>query len=166
MTALDSGWFDWTMLALAGPPILACGLWDLRSMRIPNWLNGLIALLFLPVGLIFLEPEAVAWRYAAGLAVLAAGMTLFALGRMGGGDVKMLAACTPWVAPVQLPLALQILALALLAGLALVLGLRAVLRGRETRWRSLRRGARFPMGVSIAAAMLVYFALRASGRIA
>lgn len=164
--ALDPAVAAWAALALAGPPIAACGLWDLRRMRIPNWLNGVIAALFLPVGLALLPPEAVAWRYAAGFGVLALGFALFALGRMGGGDVKMLAACTPWVAPVHAPLVLQLLAVALIAGLALVMGARALLRGRETSWRSLRRGARFPMGVSIAAAMLVYFALRASGGLA
>jgi prepilin peptidase CpaA len=148
----------WLALGLAGPLLLAAMVWDLRRMRIPNGLNGALALLFLPLGLAFLPLEAVAWRYAAGLAVLALGYALFALGKMGGGDVKMLAACAPWVAPAQAPLALQLLALALLAGLALVYPLRRLLRGR-TSWRGLRRGARFPMGLSIGAAMLALLAL-------
>jgi prepilin peptidase CpaA len=132
-------------------------------MRIPNRLNGFIAALFLPVGLAFLPPEAVAWRYGVGLAVLVAGFALFALNRMGGGDVKMLAACAPWVAPGHAPAALQLLALALILGLGVVLGLRFLLRGRRTAWRGLRRGQRFPMGVSIAGAMLGYLALEATG---
>lgn len=165
LVGVDPALAGWLMLLTAGPLVALCGIWDLRRMRIPNWLNGAIAVLFLPQGLVFLPPEEVALRYVAGLGVLAVCFGVFALGRMGGGDVKMLAACTPYVAWEHAGAAMQLLALALLVGLALVLGARALLRGRGTQWHSLRPKARFPMGVSIGAAMIAYFALRASGRL-
>lgn len=149
----------WLALALAGPLAALGGLWDLRRMRIPNWLNGALALLFLPVAALTLSPEAALWRLAVAAGVLAAGYALFAAGRMGGGDVKMLAAAALWVPPGQAGAAMFLLSVALLAGLALVLGARR-LAPADTRWRGLSRHARrFPMGVSIGAALVAHLVL-------
>ncbi len=70
---------------------------DLLTMTIPNKLNLTIVLAF--VGLAFLlqlPPELVAMSLALGFGVMAAGFGLFALGVMGGGDVKFLATISLW----------------------------------------------------------------------
>lgn len=153
----------WAALALAGPLAAAAMVTDLRRMRIPNWLTGAMALLFLPAGLATLPLDAFAWRLAAGAGVLALGFALFATGRMGGGDVKLLAAGALWVPAAQASQALLLLSATLLIGLAAVHGARAALAaagpGRPPAWRGLRRGARFPMGVSIGAALIAQFLL-------
>jgi len=149
----------WLALALAGPLAALGGLWDLRRMRIPNWLNAALALLFVPVAAATLPLEAALWRLGIATAVLLVGYALFAAGRMGGGDVKMLAAAALWIPPAQAGAAMFLLSVALLAGLVLVLAARR-LTPSDTSWRGLRRHARrFPMGVSIAAALVAHLVL-------
>lgn len=154
----------WAALALAGPLAAAAMVTDLRRMRIPNALNAVLALLFLPWAAACLPLHAAAWSLALGALTLAAGFALFATGRMGGGDVKMLAAGALWVGPSGGAQALLLLSAALLAGLALVHGARLALAagpGGPPAWRGLRRGARFPMGVSIGAALIAHLLLTA-----
>ncbi|MEC9435536.1 MAG: prepilin peptidase [Pseudomonadota bacterium] len=147
----------WLAAVAMTPPLVAAAVWDLRRMRIPNWLNALMALIFAVVGPLTLSPEALGWRVLLALVVLAAGFGLFALRRMGGGDVKMLAACALWVNPGLGAMALQLLAVGMLLGLGAVRLARALTRGRAAGWHALAPGAkRFPMGVSIAAAAIAY----------
>jgi prepilin peptidase CpaA len=157
--ALGPAGAAWLALALAGPLAALGGLWDLRRMRIPNWLNAALALLFVPVAALTLPLEAALWRVAVAAGVLLAGYALFVAGRMGGGDVKMLAAAALWIPPAQAGGAMFLLSVALLAGLALVLGARRF-TAPDTPWRGLRRHARrFPMGVSIGAALVAHLVL-------
>lgn len=87
-------------IALAGVfPVLAivAGLKDLTSYTIPNavsvGLAAAFALLAATVGM----PIGVLGSHAlVGGAALLAGMGLFALGWIGGGDAKLLAACCLW----------------------------------------------------------------------
>lgn len=149
----------WAALAVAGPLAALAMAWDLRRMRIPNRLNAALLLGFLPVGFASLPPEDALWRLAAALVVLVLGLAVFVAGKMGGGDVKMLAAAAPWVAPSRAGEALMLLSLALIAGLALVLAIRR-LTPRDTPWRGLRRAARrYPMGLSIGAALIAHLLL-------
>src|SRR4051795_2302757 len=85
---------------------------DLRSRRIPNWL----VLPFLLAGV-----AVSAWSHGwhglgqslAGVGVGAAIFgTLFCLGGMGMGDVKLCAAIGAWIGPSQLLIALVVMALA------------------------------------------------------
>ena len=147
----------WATLLCTAPLLVAAAVWDLRRMRIPNWLNGGLALMFVALGLASLPLEEIAWRFAGARLVLVVGFAFFSFGRMGGGDVKMLAACALYVPLHHAGMVLQLLALGLALGLAAIhLGL-ALVGERETQWRALRKGARFPMGLSIAGAMLAYF---------
>jgi prepilin peptidase CpaA len=90
---------SWILLgALAAMLLVAC--WsDLRTRTIPNGLNLAIALLAIPfwwtVGLP-LWPDA-AIQVAVALAVFAVFAGVFALGAMGGGDVKLVAAIALWL---------------------------------------------------------------------
>jgi prepilin peptidase CpaA len=80
-------------------PILAilAALSDLTSYTIPNWISlalaGAFALLAVTVRL---PLPVVGIHVATGLAALLAGMGLFALGWIGGGDAKLLSACCLW----------------------------------------------------------------------
>jgi prepilin peptidase CpaA len=90
---------SWILLgALAAMLLVAC--WsDLRTRTIPNGLNLAIALLAFPfwwtVGLP-LWPDA-AIQVAVALTVFAVFAGVFALGAMGGGDVKLVAAIALWL---------------------------------------------------------------------
>jgi prepilin peptidase CpaA len=95
--------------------------------------------------------------------MLMAGILLFALRWIGGGDAKLLAACTIWLGPSALLMFL--LTTALLGG-GLALGLLAMrnpllipLAQRLPAWtkRLLTPGADVPYGVAIAAAALITF---------
>jgi prepilin peptidase CpaA len=78
--------------------LLAAALCDLSRYTIPNRLSLALAGFFLvfaaaaPLGL----PD-VGWHLAAGLAGLALGFLLFALGWIGGGDAKLFAAMALWL---------------------------------------------------------------------
>ncbi len=76
--------------------ILAIGL-DTAKYIIPNWLVALVLLLYVPF--VFMAPEMPDWPWAlvALLAVFVVGYGMFMLNWMGGGDVKLLAACALWV---------------------------------------------------------------------
>lgn len=78
------------------------GLSDFWSLRIPNGLTASLAAAFVPVALVF--GHHVDWlsHLGAGLAVFAGAAILFALGIMGGGDVKLLAAVAVWTGLRQL----------------------------------------------------------------
>ena len=85
---------------LAVLPALAivAGLKDLTSMKIPNWISGLLILGFFPAALLVgLAPMAIALHVAIGMAALLIGMGLFALRFLGGGDVKLMAAACLWL---------------------------------------------------------------------
>jgi prepilin peptidase CpaA len=90
---------SWILLgALAAMLLVAC--WsDLRTRTIPNGLNLAIALLAIPFWWsldLTLWPE-VALRIGVALAVFAFFAGAFALGAMGGGDVKLVAALALWL---------------------------------------------------------------------
>jgi len=80
----------------------ACLLWaaksDIDSMTIPNRLTLVLAAAFVPAALLLgLTPEQWGVHLGLGFAGLVAGMILFALRVMGGGDAKLIAACCLWL---------------------------------------------------------------------
>jgi prepilin peptidase CpaA len=93
-------------------PLVMAGVSDYASLRIPNWLTGLFAALFLPAALLF--GHAVDWvsHLEAGAAVLFAAFALFACRIVGGGDAKLLAATALWVGLGKLAPFLMLTALA------------------------------------------------------
>jgi prepilin peptidase CpaA len=137
--------------------LVSAGIEDARSRNIANWKNAAIALL------------APAWWWANGLAlwpdvamqfgvaslVFAFFVGAFAIGQMGGGDVKMLGALALWL-PVQ-PLIYMLVLMSLLGG-ALTIVMVA------DRWTRLRGGlGKLPwrtiapiLAAAAAAAILVY----------
>ncbi len=141
--------FGTFLLAALGLLLVSAGIQDARTREIANWKNAAIALL------------APLWWWANGLAVwpdmaIQLGVALlvfafftgaFALGQMGGGDVKMIGALALWL-PVQ-SLIWMIVLMSLLGG-ALTLLLVA-----EKHLRRHGRVLEIPYGVAIAIAGLL-----------
>ncbi len=146
------------LLLFALPVLLAAAAgWDLASFTIPNILNlALLAMFAAFVAATGLPVSTIGLHLLAGLAGLAIGFTLFALGYIGGGDAKLFAVLALWLGFHDLlPYAL----LASLCGGALtlaLLGLRrwplpAFLARRDWILRLHDEKAGIPYGVALAA---------------
>jgi prepilin peptidase CpaA len=140
--------FQYALLAGLAIALLCAAVTDLRSRTIANWLNIAIALgaplFWWATGLALWPDVAMQVGVAAASFALLAG--LFALGAMGGGDVKLLTALALWVPPA---LFLQLLVImALLGGvLTIVMGAWHIARHRRERLA-------IPYGLAIACAGL------------
>ena len=139
------------LAALLGSVLLASvAVWtDLKRREIPHWVPVGLFLLWLAAAL--LEPQALNATLLAGLACggggLVLGFALHALGWLGGGDGKLLAALALWLGPEDLGPAL------LTAGL---LGLLLVLAAWTRRSGELRqRGIPCALAIAPPAATLL-----------
>ena len=140
--------FKYGLLVALAIALLIAAFTDLRSRKIANWLNAGIALgapLFWWASGLALWPDvALQLGVAAGtFAVLAA---LFAMGAMGGGDVKLLGALALWIAPWAF--------LNLIVMMALIGGVLTLLFGAWHVMRRQREKLAIPYGVAIAMAGL------------
>ena len=130
--------------------LVAAGVEDARKREIANWKNAAIALLALPWWVangLTIWPD-MAMQIGVALLVFAFFAGAFALGQMGGGDVKLISALALWL-PVQ-PLIWMLILMSLIGG-----GL-TLLMVAEKRLR--RRGSmplEIPYGVAIAIATLL-----------
>lgn len=108
--------------------LLVAATIDLRSRRIPNWLN--LALAVSGVFCAILPGSPISLTYClAGLAVgFMIPFILFALGALGGGDVKLLAAVGCWLGPIGV---IKVFLAAAVVGLVIVLA-QAVYQKRLT----------------------------------
>lgn len=136
------------LLVLLGGLLTAAAVTDIRCRIISNRLNLAVALLaplyWLACG-IAVWPD-MALQVALGIGMFSIFALLFALGMMGGGDVKLLGAVSLWF-PWQ-ALAFLILAMALIGGVVTAV---TVIHHRMTR----RLGQpEIPYGVAIALASL------------
>lgn len=94
--------FKYGLLAALAIALLVAAFTDLRSRQIGNWLNGGIALaapLFWWASGLTLWPD-IALQLSVALGTFAVLAVLFAMGAMGGGDVKLLTALALWIEPV------------------------------------------------------------------
>lgn len=138
-------------------------VYDIGRYIIPNWLVALVALLWL--ALLWMQPAAIDWQMGlmVGAAAFVAGFLLFFTKLMGGGDVKLLAACCLWTGLDAL--LFYLLLVALLGGLLslLLLFLRPAMaymlshRKKKTPKlpKVLLQGEPVPYGVAIAGAFLI-----------
>ena len=137
--------------------LVAAAAQDSVQLKISNIIVGLV-LLGAVVAAVVVGPELALWQNLAILAgLIAIGMPLFAAGKLGGGDVKLLAVAAAWFDLGQLP---RMLIAVFIAGgvLALVvLVLRAFRWSEEARRRVviLKAGGGIPYGVAIAAGALI-----------
>jgi prepilin peptidase CpaA len=87
-------------LLLAPLPVLVvvAALTDLTSMKIPNWISATLILAFFPAAFaVGLSPMEVGLHFGVAVLVLLAGMAMFALRVIGGGDAKVMAAAALWL---------------------------------------------------------------------
>lgn len=87
-------------LALCAFPtlVIVAALRDLTSYTIPNWISLVLIGLFPVVALLAgFSPGAFGIGLAAGGIALVAGIGMFALGWIGGGDAKLFAAAALWL---------------------------------------------------------------------
>ncbi len=131
--------------------MLASAVLDLRSRRLPNWLNLAVALGFLP----WAWASGLSWgdfaiHFAVGVAVLGIGFGLYAVGVIGGGDAKMGAAVGLWIG-----LSLELLRFFLL--MALAGGVLAVIALIWQAARKRRLTDALPYGVAIGLAGLDFW---------
>ena len=132
---------------------LACGLiyaaaTDIKARIIPNPLVVAIAvvapLYWWATGLL-LWPD-IGWQLGVAGIVFAIGAGLFALGQMGGGDVKLLTALALWFPPLSM---LNLLIIMALIGAALTLFMLI-----RHKWQKAEGRPEIPYGVAIALAGL------------
>lgn len=143
-----AGWSIPALGALLALLLLVAAWGDLRTRTIPNGLNAVIAFLAplwwwahgLPVW-----PD-VAGQIGVALLVFALFTGAFAIGMMGGGDVKMIGALALWLQPWALG---QVLIVMALAG-----GVLTLVIAVEHRWRRRPGEPEIPYGVAIAFAGL------------
>ncbi|MEO1109531.1 MAG: prepilin peptidase [Pseudomonadota bacterium] len=159
------------------PICLYVAFTDMRDMKIKNHAVVALAFVYVVVGLIALPPWSTGtisgslgpfpvafspyiWQLLHLPIVLVAGILLNAIGAFGAGDAKFLAAAAPFVWIQDLGVLIAIL-------LATVLGAVATHRlARLTRlrtiaphWESWDRGKKFPMGLALAGALIMYLIL-------
>lgn len=78
--------------------VIVAGLKDLISMKIPNWISGLLVVFFLPAALaVGLPPIEMAIHVGVAILALVVGAGMFALRWLGGGDAKLMAAACLWL---------------------------------------------------------------------
>ena len=142
--------------------LLAAAAEDSVRLRISN-VTVLLVMVTAVIAAVVVGPELAVWQNVAVFAaLLAVGTPMFAAGKLGGGDVKLLAAVGLWF---DLKGALWMLLDVVLAGgilAILIIALRSLGWSEKMRRRAviLRPGGGIPYGVAIAAGALIAMALQ------
>ena len=160
MIPVSNGMVQLLWLSGYGGLLLTAVLTDLHALRIPNLIPLLLTGLFVVVAaLLVMTARPVDWlsHLLAGGIVFAAGLGLFAWGKIGGGDVKLLTAVALWHGLYLLPaLLLWTALLGGVLGLAFLVlrksGLAAVLAASGVPSVALEDDAGIPYAVAIVAA--------------
>jgi prepilin peptidase CpaA len=145
---MENGAISLGLMVLLGILMIAAAISDLRSRTISNELNAVIALLAIPF---WIASGLAAWpdvpiQFGAALAVFLVFAGLFAIGAMGGGDVKMIGAVMLWI---PLPLFMPTLTVMAVGG-----GILSAIMLIYMKLRPSEKAAEVPYGVAIAAAGL------------
>ena len=107
------GHFEFLLAALVALLLIVAAVIDARTRIIPNWLNASIALLAVPYWWathLGFWPD-VAIQLGMALIAFAAFAGMFALGQMGGGDVKLIGALALFLKPLVFLKMLMIMAI-------------------------------------------------------
>lgn len=116
----------WLQLTPLFALLLLAAAIDARSRRIPNWLTGSLMLCGLAQSFTALHTVSPTASFLGLLAGFALMLGQFALGGLGGGDVKLLMGVGAWVGPLPL---LGVFMAASLVGLVIVIT-QAIWQGR------------------------------------
>jgi prepilin peptidase CpaA len=110
---MHGGVFTYGLLAALAIALLAAAVTDLRRRQIDNWLNAAIALC---APLFWLASDLslpdIGWQLAIAAIAFAVFAGMFALGWMGGGDVKLLTALALWIRPFWFAQTIVVMAIA------------------------------------------------------
>ena len=143
--------------------LILAGIFDCLTLKIPNWLTALVAVLFFAMALLTgMQSQAYLAHLATAGVVLAVGFALYAMGLFGAGDAKLMAAAALWFGwPATMPFVVYtVLAGGVLAVIVLIWNLlRADLEIRGHTWigRFEKFKPNVPYGIAIAAgAILAY----------
>ena len=144
--------------------VIVAALSDATTFTIPNRISALLVLAFAPAVLVLARPGGeIGADVVVGLIALIAGMAMFAVGWIGGGDAKLFAAASLWLGLPALPMFLMITALAGGALAVLLMNVRSSwiqpYLGFAPPWlaRLATPGADVPYGVAIATGALAAF---------
>lgn len=147
--------------------VILGGVRDLVSYRIPNWVSLALLAAFIPTALLGLAAGAslstLGLHLAVGATALVAGVVMWSLRWIGGGDAKLFAAAALWIGWPAAGVYLAVTGLAGGALAVLLLQMRApilrryVLAGPVWFTRLAEPGESVPYGVAIAAGALVAF---------
>lgn len=151
---MDMIYLEYGLLAGLATLLAVAAVTDWRSRLINNWLTGSIALaapLYWWTTGLDLWPG-VAWQIGLAVGVFALFASFFALGAMGGGDVKLLTALALWLPGLQMMNLLLIMSV--LGGILtlIMLGLH--------KWRQASGRPEIPYGIAISLAGLWVLAER------
>lgn len=143
--------------------MIGAGVGDCLTYKIPNWLTGLIGVMFFPAALYAGMPLAdIGWHLGAAAAVLAVCFALFCFGQFGGGDAKLLTVAALWIG--FSPLLPFLIFVALLGGvLAVVMKvwwivkLQVEITGVKQLSERVKASIQLPYGIAIAGGALLAF---------
>jgi prepilin peptidase CpaA len=139
---------------------------DLKALRIPNWCVLAVVGVFVVTGLWGLPLDIFAWRFLHGVIVLFVGFGLYSIssGHVGGGDIKLIAALTPFIAGPDVLFVLLVFVVLSFSGLVLHRIVRSFVRGRKTGWAALDQKRFFPAGLLLGGTIMIYLGLELAGR--
>ncbi len=154
-----------TLLLSAFPLlVILAALSDITSFTIPNRISALLIAAFAALVLLQARPMGEIGADAAVFVVaLLAGIAMFAMGWIGGGDAKLMAAASLWLGVGAMPVFLVVTALAGGALAVLLLNARSswaqsyLASGPGWLARLAKPGGEVPYGVAIAAGALAAF---------
>ena len=156
------------LLAIFPALVIVAAVKDLISFTIPNWISLALVAAYVPAALLAgVGLEQLGLSAAVGFGLLVIGIGMFAMGWIGGGDAKLLAAAGLWLG---WPTAIHFVLYTALAGGALALLLLsarntplAVLTLRGPGWvqRLAEKGGPAPYGVAICFGALAAFPMSA-----
>ncbi|WP_304166126.1 prepilin peptidase [Phenylobacterium aquaticum] len=162
--------FQTLLLSTFPALVIVAGMRDVTSYTIPNWISLALIAAFVPAALAGgLTLPAIGLQLAFGVVALVAGMAMFALGWIGGGDAKLFAAVGLWLG---WPASITYLLVTGVTGGALAVGLLSlrslwmrpyVQGGPPWFGRLATPGENVPYGFAIAAGALTAFPASALG---
>lgn len=145
------------------PFCIWAALTDLRHMKIYNKNNLGLFLAFAIVGLMIFPLDVYALRIAQGALMLVVGFLLNNFGYMGGGDSKFIGAMAPFIAMQDATKFLMLLAVMALVTVVLHRGVGTIapLQPHLAGWKSWQVSKKFPYGLTLSSALLIYLAMSA-----
>ena len=143
------------------PFILVIGLWtayyDMREMKITNKTVLALAGVFILIGWLLMPLDVYGWRLLSLVIVLVITFILNAIGVMGGGDSKFIAAAAPFVAAGDWGNVALILSATMISALILLfIAKRTAFRTMTEDWKCWSVRGRIPLGLALGSTMIIY----------